>query len=210
MRAAIMTSVSRNIAEMASLTVPNKLEYCLRHGYSLIVENRPYHEVASSMVTLCSYLDQFDFLWCLDSDAVITDMSTPFHELPCIGPHATVCEEGIVEWNWVNCGSVVWRNTAECRTILSAIHAEEQTWRQMPCSWQTWFGDLAKSRPDLISVAPVGSFNSCEWTHPGGGPTKKPGSHWMPGHLVWHPCGVFPMADRVEAIRNMLNSGVCR
>lgn len=33
---AMLVSVSANIAEIASLTMPNKLEYCLKHDLSLI------------------------------------------------------------------------------------------------------------------------------------------------------------------------------
>lgn len=210
MNVAIVTSVSANIAEMATLTVANKLEYALRHGYSLVVANRPYEEFNAGMVSICDYLDQFDLVWMLDADAVITNMTQPVHELACVGPHVTVCEEGIVDWNWINCGSVLWRNTPETRHLLEAITLEEKVWRPMACGWQTWLAAVAKRRPDVVTVAPLGAFNSCEWTNPGGSPTASSGSHWRPGDLVWHPCGVFPMSDRVRLIRVALESYVKR
>jgi len=49
MKVAIITSVSANIAAMAALTVPNKLEYCLRHGYTLIVDNQPYEQAVEGV-----------------------------------------------------------------------------------------------------------------------------------------------------------------
>lgn len=210
MRAAVLTSVSERISEMATLTVFNKLEYCLRHGYSLLVDNRAYDEAVAATVAICDYLDQFDIVWALDADAVITNMQRPFHELECLGPHVTVCEEGIVDWNWINCGSVVWRNTLPARHILTAITVDEPAWRPLACGWQTWLGLVARNRPELVTVAPLGAFNSCAWTHPGNGPERSPGTHWRPGHLVWHPCGVYPMADRVDSIRQMLAAGVHR
>ena len=209
MRAALFTSVSGNIAELAALTVANKLEYCLRHGYSLHVDNQPYEQAVAAMANLTGLLDVYDLVWSLDADAVITDMGTPFHELPCLGPHVTACEEGIVDWNLINCGSVVWRNTPQARHLLTGITVDEAAWRPLPCGWQTWLGILAAARPEWVTVAPVASFNSCEWTHPGGG-HGEPGSHWKPGHLVWHPCGVFPMARRLELVRDALQAKVTR
>lgn len=210
MNVAIVTSVSEKIAELATLTVANKLEYALRHGYSLVVANRQYEEANAGMVSICDYLDQFDLVWTLDADAVITNMTQPVHELACLGPHVTVCEEGIVPWNRLNCGSVIWRNTPEARHVLTAITIDEPVWRPMPCGWQTWLAHIAENRPEFVTVAPVGAFNSCAWTHPANGPEYAPGTHWRPGHLVWHPCGVYPMPARVEAVRQMLATGVCR
>ena len=43
-RIALFTSISANIAEIAHLTTPNKLEYCLKHDYSLIIDNQKYEE----------------------------------------------------------------------------------------------------------------------------------------------------------------------
>lgn len=203
MRAALLTSVSGNIAEMAALTLPNKLAYCLRHGYSLIADNRPYEEACRSMSTLCDYLDAFDLVWTLDCDAVITNMSAAVHELPCIGPNVTVCEEGIVSWNRVNCGSMVWRNTPATRALLHAIDAAEPEWRGMQCIWQTWIAQPHVMRTFCVAVAPLRSFNSCEWNKPGGGP-GEPGTHWRPGDFVYHPCGVFPMSERLLRVAAIL------
>lgn len=210
MRVLIVASVSAAIAEIATLTLPNKFEYCLRHGYSLLAANKPYSEAVADMVSICGYLDQFDLVWTLDADAVITNMSRPVHELECLGPHVTACEEGIVDWNWINCGSVIWRDTLATRYLLTAITADERRWQPMACGWQTWLGQVAKDRPDLVTVAPLRSFNSCVWTNPGGGPTVSPGSHWQPGDLVWHPCSVQPLAARVAAIRDTLANAVQR
>ena len=78
MKVALTTSVSRNIAELAMLTVPNKLQYCLRHGYHLVVDNRPYDEAVDTFAdTMLALLDQHDLVWALDSDALITNMDVP-------------------------------------------------------------------------------------------------------------------------------------
>lgn len=203
MNVALLTSVSANIGEMATLTVANKFEYCLRHGYSLIADNMPYEQAVRSTDTVCHYLDRFDLVWCLDSDAVITDMTKPVHELDCLGPHMTVCEEGIVEWNRLNCGSTIWRNTPESRQLLLAIAAAVGQWESLPCQWQTWLQLVADKHPTLVTVAPLRAFNSCVWNRPANA-RDEIGGHWQPGDFVYHPCGVYPMAERLKWIHMAL------
>ena len=208
MRVAICTSVSANIAEMAALTSPNKFDYCSRHGYSLIVDNRPYDDAVRGIRgVLAPLLGIYDLVWTLDCDAVITDMTRAVHDLPCLGPGVTVCEEGVVEWNRLNCGSMVWRAGSRSRYLLDLIDESAAEWMSAPCAWQSWLGAYAESLGDVLSVAPLRSFNSCAWTHPGGG-AGEAGSHWKHGDLVFHPCGVFPYSERLEIVRSVLMSGV--
>lgn len=195
MNVAIVTSVSSGNAGIAALTTPNKLEYCLRHGYSLVADNQPYEQAVANMRTINHYLDRFDLVWTLDADAVITNMTVRIDELPCLGPNATVCEEGIVDWNWINCGSMVWKNTEATRHLLEAVDAAEPVWRHLVCITQTWIGEVARRRPEFVTVAPLRSFNSCEWNRPGNA-EGEPGTHWQPGDFVYHPCGVYPLDER--------------
>jgi len=209
-RVAVVTSVSANIAELAALTVPNKLEYCLRQGYSLIVDNRPYDEaVKTHSDVMLSILADYDLVWALDADAVITNMTVPIHTLECLGPAMTVCEEGIVKWNLINCGSVVWRSGCRARYLLERLREAEPEWWGMPCQQQTWLGGLAGRAGDLITVAPLRSFNSCAWNLPGGS-IGEPGCHWEGGDLVYHPCGVYPAEERIRTVRHALDNGVLR
>lgn len=195
MKVAVVTSVSSAIASYASLTVPNKAEYCLRHGYSLVVDNAPYEEAMPGVAWLISLFERYDLLWVLDADTVITNMTIPIHTLDCLGPHFTACEEGIVPWNRINCGSIVWRDTFEACEVLREITQSPEKWRGLPCGWQTWLAD----RP-VLTVAPLRAFNSCAWNRPGGAAGDS-GSHWRPGDFVFHPCGVYPLESRTESIK---------
>lgn len=199
----MVTSVSANVAELAALTVPNKLEYCLRHGYSLICDNQPYHEAIYTTHYLCDYLDRFDLVWTLDSDAIVTDMTQRIEDVPFLGPHVTVCEEGIVEWNRINCGSMVWRNTPQSRGLLHAIAGNADQWRELPCIWQTWLQQIKTEPENLITVAPIGAFNSCVWNRPANA-RDEIGGHWSPGDFVYHACGVFPASERIAWLRRAL------
>lgn len=209
MEVAVYTSVSANIAELAAITTPNKLEYCLRHDYSLIVENAPYSEAVANTQRICDYLDRFDLVWNCDADAVITNMTIPIHALSCLGPHVTVCEEHIVEWNGINCGSMVWRDTPPSRWLLREIARCRGEWESLPCQWQTWLGDSAEKLGDWLTIAPANAFNSCVWNRPANA-RDEVGGYWNQGDLVYHPCGVFPAAERLRWIRDALATKVQR
>lgn len=209
MSVAVFTSVSANIAELAAVTTPNKLEYCLRHGYSLVVENAPYDDAVANADRLCHYLDRFELVWTIDADAVITNMAVPIHELPCLGEHVTVCEERIVEWNRINCGSMVWRDTPPSRWLLREITRRRDEWVGMPCQSQTWLGAVADQLGDWLTIAPATAFNSCVWNRPANS-RDEIGGYWNPGDLVYHPCGVFPPAERLRWIRGALADKVTR
>jgi hypothetical protein len=204
MRIAIFTNTSKEIYDMASITMPNKLEYCLRHNYSLIINDQPYEDIMVKMNTLIPLLSNYDILWYMDADTIITDMSKRIEDLDCLGPHITVCEEGIVSWNHINCGSIIFRNTNDSKAILQAITDNEKDWKPLVCQWQTWLYAIKDNIGDILTIAPLRSFNSCVWNRPGNGP-GLPGSHWKEGDFVCHPCGIFPYSPvRVEYIKETL------
>lgn len=198
MRVAIATSISQGCSAFAKATTPSKLAYCLRHDYSLVLINRPYVEaVVEGLRDLWRMLDDgYDLIWGLDADCLITG-TAPIHQLPELGDHITVCEEQIVNWNRLNCGSMVWRNTDRTRIVLSEMIAAEPQWRGMPCQSQTWLAENAPMLGDAVKIVRQRSFNSVAWNHSGGG------CHWQPGDLVYHPCGIVPHSLRAEALREL-------
>jgi len=197
MNVCIYTSISPGCAEFAAATTPSKLRYCLRHGYSLVLRNRPYHEaVLASLDDVRNLLNEFDAVWTLDADCLVTG-TAPIHEVPGLGPHVTVSKEAICDWNILNCGSMVWQATSTTRRLLLAIIVAESEWRSMPCGWQTWLAEHAAELGDALTVLPPRSFNSVAWNHSGGG------SHWQPGDLVYHPCGIVPHSLRAAALREI-------
>ena len=197
MNVAIYTSISPGCAEFAAATTPSKLRYALRHGYSLVLRNRPYHEaVVESLRDVRELLTDFDVVWTLDADCLVTG-TQPIHEVPGLGRYVTVCNESICDWNQLNCGSMVWRSALTTRCLLAEMSNREREWRSMPCGWQTWLAEHAAYRDDTLTVLPPRSFNSVAWNHSGGG------SHWQPGDLVYHPCGIVPHSLRAAALREV-------
>ena len=204
MNVCLYTSISPGCADFAHATTPSKLRYCLRHGYSLALQNRPYDEaVVESLWDVLELLADFDVVWTLDADCLVTG-TQPIHELPGLGQNVTVCEEGIVAWNRLNCGSMVWRRTRETREILNFLIGAEERWRRMPCGWQTLLGDLSKdpiSIGGFLTVLPQRAFNSVAWNH--GDAAGAGQSYWQPGDLVYHPCGIVPHSLRATALRDV-------
>jgi hypothetical protein len=200
MSVAIYTSISDGCAEFVKATTPAKVSYCLRHGYSLVLRNREYYEaVLESLRDIYSLLNDFDLVWSLDADCLITG-TAPIASLPGLGGSVTVCEEMIVEWNRLNCGSMVWRSTDATRILLADMIAAEREWRRMPCGWQTWLADREATLGDSLKVVRQRTFNSVSWNHSGGG------GHWQPGDLVYHPCGIVPHTLRAEALRDIAST----
>jgi hypothetical protein len=197
MSVAIYTSISAGCAEFAKATTPSKTAYCVRHGYSLVLRNRDYYAAQlQSLHDIYLMLNSFDVVWALDADCLITG-TTPIEMVPGIGPNVTVCEEMIVGWNRLNCGSMIWRSTDATRMLLGDMMDAEEQWRQMPCGWQTWLADREAKLGNRLKVVPQRSFNSVTWNHSGGG------SHWQPGDLVYHPCGIVPHTLRAAALRDI-------
>ncbi|NBW13192.1 MAG: hypothetical protein EBR82_34740 [Caulobacteraceae bacterium] len=108
-----------------------------------------------------------------------------------------MCEESICDWNRLNCGSMVWRSTPLTQYLLLDMVRSGYEWRAMPCGWQTWLAEHAAELGDTLTVLPPRSFNSVAWNHSGGG------SHWQPGDLVYHPCGIVPHSLRAAALREI-------
>jgi hypothetical protein len=203
-RIAMVTTVSHG-TPWAELTTPNHAEYCLRHGYTFIARALPYDQAVRDFAFLSELLGQFDIVWSLDADAVVTNMANRVEDLP-LEPGMNVCEENIsTPLPRINCGSVVWVGQA-ATTPLSLIEEAEPQWKGMQWIWQQWVEQQLVKQSDSIediadvwmrkrtTVHPPRTFNSCDH-----GDVKN----WQPGDFVYHPCGESH-ERRLELIREAL------
>jgi hypothetical protein len=195
MNACMVTSVSDSTA-WAALTTPNHAEWCHRHGHTHIARHLPYERAVADFAFLKALLDHFDAVWCLDSDAVVTNMAARLEGVP-FRPGMHVCEEGLHPACPINCGSVIWFADDVSRWVLDQLRDAEHEWRRCTWIWQEW---IARQRAvgivwrEAVTVHPPRMFNSC---HHG---TK---CLWRPGDWVYHPCGMAH-AERVARIREIL------
>ena len=190
MRVAILTSVSSNISDIAMLTLPNKIEYCLKHDYSLIIDNSSYEESCVQMTKLIPLFYNYDMIWTLDADTLITNMNIRIEQLSCLWPNVTVCEDGLFSWELINCGSMVWKNTQKSKELLQKISYSKNIWEKKLCIWQTWLGEIREQLTDTLTIAPIRCFNSCvTWAN---GDDKNLGliGTWEKGDFVYHACGL--------------------
>lgn len=199
MNAAILTSVSAQ-TPWATLTTPNHADYCQRHGYTHIARHKPYHEAVADFDFLETVLDHFQAVWCLDSDAVITNHTLSLATLP-LRDGMNVCEEGLHPACPINCGSVIWTRHLHSRRVLSWLRTAEPEWRKLTWISQQWIAEQLQTGGwwnTVVTVHPPRTFNSC---HHG------PKCLWQPGDFVYHPCGM-PHAERMARIREHLEAVV--
>lgn len=196
MSVCLLTSVSSS-TPWAAVTMPNRLEYAMRHGYTLHIANESYEQgVAQGHSLILDLLSRHDLVWAMDSDCLITDMRQRIEGVDGLGEHVTVCEEQITPDNRINGGSVVWRDTDLAFALLMESEKCVPTWRQCRYGWQTWIGDRADELAHVVTILPPRAFNSAEWEWGGGG------CHWQPGDFVFHPCGLehHRRADRLRQL----------
>ena len=206
MKIAMITSVSDG-TPWASLTTPNHAEYCRRRGYTFIARHLPYSEAVVDFNFLLDIFEHFDAVWCLDSDAVITNMNYTVEGIVAYsGLSMHVCRENIHEAVRINCGSVIWARG--CGPLVQAIVDHEGEWRPLTWIWQQWVEQLFYGEREafgidaskFVAVHPPREFNSCDH-----GDVRN----WQPGDFVFHPCGM-PVDQRLGRIRTILTGGVTR
>lgn len=186
----------------ASVSVPNTFEYCGRHSYSMLVRYGEYQSCLRNQHEIMHLLDRYDLVWTLDADCLITNHNLKIEEVPGLGNHCTVCEEGMpwLSWNRLNCGAIVYRSTEPTRKLLRAIHEAEPQWSNPSAYafvWQSWLADHAERFSDCLTILPPRSFNSVAWEQHGGGTT------WERGDFVFHPC-CHPHSKREQILRDKL------
>jgi|LakMenEpi03Aug12_release.lakeMendotaPanAssembly.Ray.scaffolds.fasta_scaffold10880_11 hypothetical protein len=193
MSVAIFTSAGVG-TPWAELTVANRLAYCVRHDYTMVWRCEAYSQALSNFWRIGQLLEHHDLVWTLDADCVITNLTTRIEDVPDLGPHMTICEEGIGAHALVNGGSIVWRATQGTHSLLDEIVAAENEWRSMEWNVQQWLMKHRERLADRMTIAPKRAFNSVHL-----GQTN----HWQHGDLVYHPCG-NPPDIRCELIREHL------
>ena len=194
MRVAVVSTMSAQ-TPWSAVTTPNHAEWCERHAATFVARCLPYHEAVADFDFLEDLLRHFDYVWCLDSDAVITNMHTTLDSLE-LDPGLNVCQEGLHEQCPINCGSTIWGSDWRSRELLALLTKHEPEWRKCTWIWQQWIAERLEVCPvkGLVRVHPARAFNSC---HHGDR------CLWQPGDFVYHPCGV-PSAQRVSMIHERL------
>lgn len=193
MRVAVVTSASKG-TPWAEITLPNRLEYCVRHDYTMIVQCEPYQQALDGFGRLHSLLQLFDLVWTLDADCLITDLTRRIEDMRELGPHVSICEEGIGPHALVNGGSIVWRATHLSLALVNEIVESQPEWMPLEFNVQQWLMRHHERLADRLTICHTRAFNGVEH-----GKTKV----WQHGDFVYHPCGA-PAAIRCRMLRDHL------
>jgi hypothetical protein len=197
MKVALVSSCSVR-TPWSGITLPNRLEYCLRHNYTMAWTCESYQEALNCWARVLTLLECYDLVWTIDADCLITDMTKRIDELPELGPHASICEQGLGAHILVNGGSIVWRASEGSRSLLREIIDRQSEWVGLEYNLQQWFMQHHERLADRLTICHKRAFNSCDW----GGT-----SIWQPGDFVYHPCGA-PERQRMQMLNDHLKSVV--
>lgn len=196
-KVALVTSVSAG-TPWAEITMPGRLEYCIRHGYTNVIYCESYADAVGGYGRLLPLLDAHDLVWTLDADCLITDHTKRIEDVPDLGPHVSICEEGIGPHALVNGGSIVWRATHGTRSLLHEILEAGPEWETLTYSLQQWLMIHHARLADRLKVCDKHAFN---------GAAHANVCVWREGDLVYHPCGDAPEL-RCDKLRQRLASVV--
>ena len=191
MKVAILTNVSDG-TPWAEIVMPGRLRYCIRHGYAMVCLACDYYAAQmEALLTIKHLLQRFDLVWSLGADCLITNHTLRIEGLDCLGPHMSICEEGLGPHVLVNGDSIVWRATDQSIALLDEVIAAEPEWRQMAFSQQQWLMVHRERIGDRMTIMPRTACNSVHYGDI---------CHWQHGHFVYHPCGA-ETTSRCEALR---------
>jgi hypothetical protein len=180
-RIALATLCTRNWEEMRLLEEPNKAAYCQRHGYELIAAQDTWCSERpaswSKVLLLTQHLPQFDWIWWLDADTLIMDLSVPIAQY-CDEAYDIVMARDLN--HTISCGSFLIRNTP------AALQTLYKMWEQTQFINHCWWEQMALIHlldtwacPARVKCVEQRLFNSYHYTY-------QPGDfvqHFTPLHL---------------------------
>jgi hypothetical protein len=194
MQIAILNSASVG-TPWAQIILPNRLEYCIRHNYTMITCCESYNQALDKFGKLHQLLDQYDLVWTLDSDCLITDLTKKIEELSCLGPNVSICLEGLGDHALINAGSIVWKSTKLSHDLIDEIVNSQSEWKLLPYNIQDWLMKNHTRLRDVLTICPQRAFNSVHHDEK---------MIWQKGDFVYHPCGM-PIDTRCGRLENMLS-----
>lgn len=194
MKIALVTSASSN-TPWINITISNHLEYCVRHNYTMIVYCESYSEAMENFGRLDSLLNDYDLIWTIDADCLITDLTKKIEEIPELGPNVSICEEGLGPHTLINGGSMVWKNTLETHELIQEIISFKSEWISLTFNIQDWLMTHHQRLSNKLKICPLRTFNSVH---------HNDNKIWLAGDFVYHPCGA-PADLRCQMLNDMKN-----
>lgn len=200
----IVTAASKAYWPLQSLTLPNKLEYCLRHQIQLVARVHDDNVITTAKPERLQFIfdaleksKDGDWVWFMGSDTLIMNMAISVHEMLAEYNDANLVIAKDV--NGINNDSFFVRSTyAGMQFVSRAIDAcpnrsddqEAMRFEMMDMS----YGLKVKCVSQKL-------FNAYKYDEYQYGP--QPDGTWEPGDLVLHLPGL-PMERRMTLVRDFL------
>ena len=206
MNLTILTSYYVNYQPLADLVLPNREEYCRRHGYGHYIQIGPYdglnwHQGTARIKQIYDMLfkspNEIDSIWCLDIDAIIMNLTKKVEDF-LDDDHDFFIAKDV---HGVNGGSFIVRKSEWAKEWLYFL------WTEALIINHCWHENRvmhlhAETNPrfkDKIKVLPHPSINSYFYDIYNR-PTTTPG-HFNKGDFVLHLPGLN-IDKRLEVFRS--------
>ncbi len=210
---------AEDYTQLAALTVPNRDEWCARHGYQHIVHKGPYGNPALYYAVQRLYLlhdlmkqrPDIEMWWVLNVQAVITNLTKRLdYAVPDI--HESLEKDSKDFWvahdcHGLNAGSFIVRNSEWGREWVrfiadqSAARGDSHVWHEQKVMQELTPHVFFRDR---IEIVPQRAFNSYEYRRYPPWNSDTPGD-WRKGDLVLSLPGLT-LQERLDIVRQVLQS----
>lgn len=205
---AIVTMHDANYQDLADITYrQNKQPYCEQQGYQLFAKTdnfspgkRVYFDKIRYILEVLENNSALDWVWWLDSDAMITNWSVPIEKWCDNDYHFVIAVD---RYN-INNGSFFLRNSAPGKNYFKHILSLEEKYLDSQWPEQQPMIDLIEEYQSITKIHSQRDFNSYDYDfyHRDHGNTHDwdllgNNGNWQPGDFVCHYPGVT-MPNKIE------------
>lgn len=177
---ALVINWDEGYSSIANVVIDNRRQYASQHDYQLFESH--YAGSWGKLNAMLDAWDKADWLWWLDADACVTDMTQRLE--PLLADNYDVV--ATCDRNGISAGSMLIRTCAAVKAIFEDVLKRREEfdwpnglWEQNGLMWQFW---KIKDRVQILSQDRLNSYAAYQCVV---------GSHaWQPGDFVLHCAGI--------------------
>lgn len=194
----IHTVADDRLSELKKLTEPNRLEYCLRHGYQLrmnkFVSTDFYFMEVERLLQLSDALLECNWLVSMGTDAVFTNMNTRFEDI--IEKHKEADVIVSKDVNHINSDIMLMKNKPQVRNWLFNLLSKTKE-----CLAYQFAIPFTLSEGFVVKIIHQKEINAMPyWLYDY--PDHK-GGQWEEGDFIFHAAGMT-IPDKITVINEVL------
>lgn len=203
MRVLIYSTHSENIREMYDITYPNKRMYAAKHGYELFSKDWVYGDWNPLMEQFRDLLKCYDYILCVDCDAIFTNQSIRLEDKVDAGDGRVVIAQEFLGNDPVNGGVTIWSRSTESAILWDDIATNINDWKERPTNIQGYISShLSGKHKPLVRVVPPRHMNSGIMPSRDGHAANA--GTWQKGDWILHPYA-YSYQEKIIHIKNALS-----